>query len=171
MNDMFDAQFNGPLYRPTEFRELRAPLIEPPRRNYTPRSGFVSLFGERPSTASLGLKPAPAPIDLTPSDLERGRRRILEKSEQARAATEAAAIAAAKAAIAAARPLAPLHRILELLRERAPEALSSRQIADALDIDVNQISSRLAMAKKSGEIETVSQPKTARRLFRWVGAQ
>jgi hypothetical protein len=155
MHDSFESQPRGPLFRSVEFRELRPPAIEPPRRNYEPREGFVTMFAENPGAAAQGLTGGPKIVDLAPAELARGRANALAKR-------------AGKAP--APRPPNERQRILELLRTRAPQALSSRQIADALGIDALQVSSRLGSDRAAGTVEAIAQPKTVQRLYRWIGA-
>ena len=159
MHDSYEGQSRGPLFRSAEFRELQPPKIEPPRRNYTPREGFLTLFSANPGAAAQGRTDGPKTIDLTPTALAAGR------------ASATAKLAAKRAELGRPpKPTSDRQRILDLLRERAPQALSSRQIADTLGIDVLQVSSRLGPYRASGEVEAIAQPKTVHRLFRWAGA-
>lgn len=58
-----------------EFRELRAPKIPFPYRNYTPREEpSISPFGG--TIAAKSIKP---PIDIAPEILKRGQARSVEK--------------------------------------------------------------------------------------------
>lgn len=158
MHDL-NEDHSEPLFRQTEFRELRAPLIDLPRRNYQPCDGFVTMFATNPGAAALG-KPTSTAVDLTPTDMARGRASSLAKRthpgwERANARRGAASTR---------------QQIVDLLRERAPAALSSKDIAETLGVDRLHVSDRLNKHRRLfGEIEVIHQPKTALRLYRWTG--
>lgn len=79
MHNSFEGESHGPLFRSAEFREMRPPAIEPPRRNYTPREGFVTMFTPNPGAAAQGMTGGPKTVDLTPTGLARGRANALAK--------------------------------------------------------------------------------------------
>lgn len=56
---------NGPLYRPTEFRELRIDPIPIPRRNYTPGPERIPLDSRTDGSVPRVSTPTPAPRKAT----------------------------------------------------------------------------------------------------------
>jgi hypothetical protein len=56
---------NGPVYRPTEFRELRIDPIPPPRRNYTPGPERIPLDSRTGGSVPRVSTPTPAPRKAT----------------------------------------------------------------------------------------------------------
>lgn len=150
MNNLGPDAHHAPLFRPAEFREYQPPKIPLPRRNYTPQQGIITMTGTQTSAA----RPRPI-VDLSEADLKKGR-----------------AVSHAKRLGKAADPASTQQRILRLLR-LAREALTSAEIAAALGLDPCAISSRIGAYRKlhPDHIETIKQPKTNYRQYRWTGPE
>lgn len=137
----------GPAYAQDSFTEMKPPAIPPPIRNYTPRSGFITM-----STVRRNPDATP-PVDIKSSDLKRGR-----ESDLARRATRSRARGA------------PMQRIINCLN-KSEEPLSSREIGELTGIPVNSISSYIAKYRKDHPhlISVTAQTGTNRRLYGWIG--
>lgn len=142
----------GPAYQPAEFRELKAPAIPVPRRNYTPREGFITMN----SVPRRGATTTP-PVDLSPRDLERGR-----ESSHSRATARGS------------DPASPMQRIIRCLRQ-SDEPMSSKEIAavSGIGVAVNGISSYIAKYRRDNpsHVAVIKRHGTNQRLYRWIGTE
>lgn len=139
---------NGPLFVPQKFTELQLPKIPEPRRNYTPRSGFITM-------TSVSRSRATPAVDLTPRDLERGRESSLDRR-----------------AVRGRSTASPLQRILNCLHQ-SDEPMSSKDLAAATGLPVHSISSYIGKYRHEhpSHIAVITQTGTNRRLYQWTGPE